>query len=204
MISIWDDGYGISVPNQYQVTKQNLSEILRGFQRMPGGTEGYDIFTVRGWDYPSLCETYLSAAESVRRNHVPAILHVTEMTQPQGHSTSGSHERYKSKERLTWELEFDCLTQMRQWMVEHELAADDELDALEIEEKTRVRETRERCFELFRATIDEERSEALELLSELASTSPEVRGDREDQRPPGAQSSRPCDVIFTRRSWKLS
>ena len=125
------------MPNEYQVTKQNISEILRGFQRSPGSAEGYDIYTVRGWDYPSLCETYLRAAETVRRDHIPAILHVTEMTQPQGHSTSGSHERYKTNERLTWETEFDCLTQMRQWMIEHDLATGEELD--EIERLERVR-----------------------------------------------------------------
>lgn len=168
LVSIWDDGYGISVPNEYQVTKQNLSEILRGFQRSPGGSQGYDIYTVRGWDYPSLCETYLRAAETVRRDHVPAIIHVTEMTQPQGHSTSGSHERYKSRERLTWESEFDCLTQMRQWMIEHELASAEELDGLEREEQVRVRETREASFEAYREAIDAEREEALELLRELA------------------------------------
>ena len=96
LISIWDDGYGISVANEHQITKGNLSEVLRGFQRSSGGG-GYDIYTVRGWDYAALCETYLNAAEIVRREHVPAILHVTELTQPQGHSTSGSHERYKSR-----------------------------------------------------------------------------------------------------------
>jgi pyruvate/2-oxoglutarate/acetoin dehydrogenase E1 component/TPP-dependent pyruvate/acetoin dehydrogenase alpha subunit len=171
LISIWDDGYGISVPNEYQVTKQNLSEVLRGFQRLAGGGEGYDIYTVRGWDYASLCEIYLRAAETVRRHHVPAILHITEMTQPQGHSTSGSHERYKSRERLTWELEFDCLAQMRQWMVEHDLAAEDELEALEQEETAMVRSIRERTFERFRESLDVERNEALGLLSELGAES---------------------------------
>src|SRR5690606_26202154 len=102
VLSIWDDGYGISVSNEYQLTKGNISELLQGFQREPGGSEGYDIYVVQGWDYPALVRTYMQAAEIAREEHVPAIVHVTEMTQPQGHSTSGSHERYKSPERLAW------------------------------------------------------------------------------------------------------
>ncbi|HMB55539.1 MAG TPA: thiamine pyrophosphate-dependent enzyme, partial [Thermoanaerobaculia bacterium] len=124
VISIWDDGYGISVPNEHQVCKRNLSEILWGFQRnrAEGEHEGYDLYTVRGWDYPALVETYAAAVEVVRREHVPAIFHVVELTQPQGHSTSGSHERYKSPERLAWEAEWDGLVQMRRWVVEQGLA----------------------------------------------------------------------------------
>ncbi len=167
LISIWDDGYGISVGNEHQVTKHNLSEVLRGFQRAVGATEGYDIYTVRGWDYAALCETYLNAAETVRREHIPAIVHVTEMTQPQGHSTSGSHERYKSRERLTWEHEFDCLRQMRLWMEEHGLASAEELDAVEREEKAAVREAQGRSWDAFREPIDGEREELASLLAEL-------------------------------------
>ena len=100
---IWDDGYGISVPNEVQITKGDLSAILSGFRRSPGTRQGYDLYTVRGWDYAGLCETYLNAAQILRREHVPAIVHVVEMTQPQGHSTSGSHKRYKTAERLAWE-----------------------------------------------------------------------------------------------------
>jgi TPP-dependent pyruvate/acetoin dehydrogenase alpha subunit len=102
LLSIWDDGYGISVPSEFHLTRGHLSSILRGFQRAPGEDEGFDLYSVAGWDYPALCETYLNAAEIVRRDHVPAIVHVTDLTQPQGHSTSGSHERYKSVERLEW------------------------------------------------------------------------------------------------------
>ncbi|RZK47839.1 MAG: thiamine pyrophosphate-dependent dehydrogenase E1 component subunit alpha, partial [Pedobacter sp.] len=107
-ISVWDDGYGISVPAKYQTTKEDISEILKGFQREEG-TNGYEIFKVKGWDYPALCETYQKAIEVCRTEHVPVLIHVTEVTQPQGHSTSGSHERYKSKDRLEWEREHDCI-----------------------------------------------------------------------------------------------
>ena len=100
IISVWDDEYGISVHNRHQVVKENISELLKGFQREPGSHMGFDIYMVRGWDYPALLKTYLQVAETVRREHIPAILHVTELTQPQGHSTSGSHERYKTRERL--------------------------------------------------------------------------------------------------------
>ncbi|MGB9634655.1 MAG: thiamine pyrophosphate-dependent dehydrogenase E1 component subunit alpha, partial [Chloroflexaceae bacterium] len=103
VISIWDDGYGISVPNEYQISGGDLSALLAGFRRRPGSNQGFDLYTVRGWDYPALRETYLWAAERARAEHVPALVHVTEMTQPQGHSSSGSHERYKSPERLEWE-----------------------------------------------------------------------------------------------------
>ncbi|HEX3583777.1 MAG TPA: thiamine pyrophosphate-dependent enzyme, partial [Thermoanaerobaculia bacterium] len=117
VISIWDDGYGISVPNEFQITKSNISELLKGFQRDRGGKQGFDIYTVKGWDYPALCETYVAASSIVRMEHVPAIVHVIEVTQPQGHSTSGSHERYKTKDRLEWEVEFDCIVKMRDWMI---------------------------------------------------------------------------------------
>jgi TPP-dependent pyruvate/acetoin dehydrogenase alpha subunit len=103
VLSIWDDGYGISVPNEFQITKRNLSELLKGFQREPNCTEGFDVYSVKGWDYPALVETFAKATETARNEHIPAIIHVYEVTQPQGHSTSGSHERYKSAERLAWE-----------------------------------------------------------------------------------------------------
>ena len=168
LISVWDDGYGISVSNEDQITKQNLSELLRGFQRTSGSQQGFDIYTVRGWDYAGLCETYLNASEIVRREHIPAVIHVTEMTQPQGHSTSGSHERYKSQERLTWESEFDPLRQMRLWMLEHEVASEAELDELEAEEKKKVRAAQGRAWSGFREPIEAERSELLGLLEALA------------------------------------
>ncbi len=116
-ISVWDDAYGISVPAKYQTTKEDISEVLKGFQR-DEDTNGFEIFKVRGWDYIGLCETYEAAINICRTEHVPVLIHVTEMTQPQGHSTSGSHERYKSKERLAWEEEHDCILQMPKWMLE--------------------------------------------------------------------------------------
>ncbi|HKV09875.1 MAG TPA: thiamine pyrophosphate-dependent enzyme [Thermoanaerobaculia bacterium] len=168
LISIWDDGYGISVPNEHQITKEDLSAVLSGFRRNPGTQEGYDLYTVKGWDYPGLCETYLSAAEIVRREHVPAIVHVAEMTQPQGHSTSGSHERYKSKERLAWEAEFDPIKKMREWMIEQGIATAPELDALEEEDIRAVREAQRRAWDAFRAPVEEEKAAALRLLEDLA------------------------------------
>src|ERR1700712_270491 len=137
-ISVWDDAYAISVPASLQTTKENISEILKGFQREPG-TNGYEIFKVRGWDYPSLCDIYERAIAACRAEHVPVLIHVMEMTQPQGHSTSGSHERYKSKDRLAWEAEHDCLLQMRNWMIESAIINEDDITALEEEAKKYVR-----------------------------------------------------------------
>ncbi|HVS01217.1 MAG TPA: thiamine pyrophosphate-dependent enzyme [Thermoanaerobaculia bacterium] len=168
LLSVWDDGYGISVPNEEQLTKGNLSELLRGFQRAPGSEAGLDVYTVRGWDYPALCETYLNAAEIVRLEHVPAIVHVVEMTQPQGHSTSGSQERYKSPERLAWEAEHDCVARLRQWILAQGVAAAEELDALEEEERTEVRAAQERAWRAFQGPLREERGELLELLAAVA------------------------------------
>lgn len=168
LMSIWDDGYGISVPNEHQITKGNLSEVLWGFQRGRGDDSGYHLHTVSGWDYPSLVQTYAAAAETVRREHVPTLLHVVELTQPQGHSTSGSHERYKSEERLAWEREWDCLVKMRAWMVEQGIAEDEELDALEAEEKERVRDEQRAAWDAYRKPIDEERDRVLAMLGELA------------------------------------
>ena len=129
-VSVWDDGYGISVPAKYQTTKENISEILKGFQR-DEKAPGYEIFKVRGWDYVALCETYEKAISLCRDEHVPVLIHVTEMTQPQGHSTSGSHERYKPAERMAWEKEYDCILKMREWMLETAIANEDELNELE-------------------------------------------------------------------------
>lgn len=168
VVSIWDDGYGISVPNEYQITKGNLTELLKGFQREPKSKQGFDIYTVKAWDYPALCETYIAAATIVRKEHVPAIIHVTEVTQPQGHSTSGSHERYKSKERLAWEIEFDGIRKMRDWMIAQGIATEQELDEIEKDETRNVRETQRRAWEAYRAPIDLEIKEALPLLDQTA------------------------------------
>jgi len=172
VISIWDDGYGISVPNEYQVTKGDLSALLSGFQRDAGGKGGFDVFTVRGWDYPALVETYRAAAATARREHVPALVHVIEMTQPQGHSTSGSHERYKTPERLRWEEENDPLRRMRDWMLAEGMASVEELDAIEKEELRHVRDGQRRSWEAFQEPIRAEGREVAALLGELAAASP--------------------------------
>lgn len=169
-LSIWDDGYGISVPNRHQITKEDLSAVLSGFQRERGTRDGFDLYRVHGWDYPGLCETYLSAAEIVRREHVPAILHVTEVTQPQGHSTSGSHERYKTPERLEWEKEFDCLAKMRTWMIEQEIADEKTLDAIEDEEREHVQSEQKAAWDEFRTPIENEKRELLSILESIEGT----------------------------------
>ena len=120
VISIWDDEYGISVHSKYQTTKESISEILKGFQR-DGKGSGYEIFVVNGWNYTQLVDVYNKASSIAREEHVPVIIHVKELTQPQGHSTSGSHERYKDQERLTWEKEYDCNAKMREWILNIEL-----------------------------------------------------------------------------------
>ncbi len=130
LMSVWDDGYGISVPNDIQITKSNISEILKGFQR-DENNKGFEIFVVNGWDYPALCETYAKAAKICREEHVPCLVHVVEITQPQGHSTSGSHERYKPTERLEWEKQHDCLLKMREWIISEEIATEEEISNLE-------------------------------------------------------------------------
>ncbi|MDO3626255.1 alpha-ketoacid dehydrogenase subunit alpha/beta [Mucilaginibacter sp. BT774] len=169
-ISIWDDAYAISVPAKLQTTKEDISEILKGFQREQG-TNGYEIFKVRGWDYVALCETYERAIDVCRREHVPVLIHVTEMTQPQGHSTSGSHERYKSKERLAWENEHDCLLQMRKWMIESAIATEEEMDELEATAKKYVREIQREVWNELAAEINEEIGQVSTLIEQIASES---------------------------------
>lgn len=182
IVSIWDDGYGISVPNEYQITKGNLTELLKGFQREPKSKQGFDIYTVKAWDYAALCETYLAAATIVRHEHVPAIIHVIEVTQPQGHSTSGSHERYKSKERLEWEVEFDGIRKMREWMIAQGIASAQELEELEREDHTAVREAQRRAWEAYRKPIDADVQEALAILDRLGAT--ELRGELQRNQAP--------------------
>ncbi len=171
LLSIWDDEYGISVPNKYQVTKGNIRELLEGFRRQPGTNQGFEIYTVRGWDYPALIETYRIASQLVREEHIPAIVHVVELTQPQGHSTSGSHTRYKSKERLEWESKYDCLVKFREWILEQNLATPHELDAIEVEERRAVEKIRKQAWDAFQAPVLKEREEAANLIGELAQAS---------------------------------
>lgn len=166
-ISVWDDAYGISVPAKYQTTKEDISEVLKGFQREEG-TNGYEIYKVRGWDYPALCEIYQKAIDVCRAEHVPVLIHVTEVTQPQGHSTSGSHERYKLKDRLDWEREFDCIVQMRKWMVESAIATDEQLNELEDTAKKFVRDTQKEAWDEFLIAIKQEQGEVINMINAFA------------------------------------
>jgi 2-oxoisovalerate dehydrogenase E1 component len=172
LISIWDDEYGISVHNRHQMVKENISELLKGFQREAGSRDGFEIFTVRGWDYPALVETYRQVAETVRREHVPAIIHVNELTQPQGHSTSGSHERYKTRERLAWETEFDCMKQFRSWILSQDIVKEAELLEMEAEDRVQAEQSRKRAWESYLSPIKKDRQEALQLIQQVAERSP--------------------------------
>jgi pyruvate/2-oxoglutarate/acetoin dehydrogenase E1 component/TPP-dependent pyruvate/acetoin dehydrogenase alpha subunit len=173
-MSVWDDGYGISVPAKYQTTKEDISEILKGLQR-DEDAPGYEIFKVRGWDYPALCETYQRAIDVCRAEHVPVLIHVTEVTQPQGHSTSGSHERYKEQSRLDWEKEYDCIVQMRKWMIESAIATEEEIEELESSAKIFVRDTQKEAWNEFLATIKGEKDLAVEMINALADGNPGIR-----------------------------
>ncbi len=169
VISIYDDGYGISVPNQFQMVKENIGSILKGFQRDPCPAEqcdrGYDLYTVPGWDYRLLLATYKTAAETARQYHVPALVHVTELTQPLGHSTSGSHERYKTPERLAWEAEWDCNRKFREWIIESGVASDALLVTVEDKERQGMESARKKAWEAYQAPLLQERTEAVDLLA---------------------------------------
>lgn len=170
VMSVWDDMYGISVHARHQTTKESISEILKGFQKEED-TNGYEIFTVYGWDYPALIDTYAKAAEIARTQHVPVLIHVKELTQPQGHSTSGSHERYKSAERLQWETEFDCLSKLRYWIIDNNIATTEELDTLDAELKKDVLNGKKAAWEAYLNPIKEERTTLIEVLNSVAATS---------------------------------
>ena len=173
VISVWDDGYGISVPNEVQTAKADISEVLKGFQR-ENDSNGIEIFKVRGWDYPALCEVYEQAARYAREEHVPCVVHVTELTQPQGHSTSGSHERYKSAERLEWEDAFDCNLKMRDWLLQSGIAQEEELKDLEKEAKEFVRQEQRRAWADYHKTLQVDLDEAIALLSDIENPITEV------------------------------
>jgi len=170
VMSVWDDEYGISVHAKYQTTKENISEILSGFQR-DEDNKGYEIMRVKGWDYADLVSTYERAAQIAREEHVPVLVHVTELTQPQGHSTSGSHERYKNAERLEWEGDFDCVKQMKSWMVTYNIATDEELDAIDANAKKEVLEGKKAAWEAFLSPIKAEQQELVALLERIAASS---------------------------------
>jgi 2-oxoisovalerate dehydrogenase E1 component len=175
VITIYDDGYGISVPNQFQMVKENIFAIMQGFQRDPCLEEdcerGYDLYQVRGWDYPALIETYRNAAEIARTYHIPQLVHVIDVTQPQGHSTSGSHERYKTPERMKFEKEFDCIRKMREWIIGQRLLSDQELVDMEKEDYEIVEGIRRVAWDAYLSPILEERSQVLDMLDEIAGSS---------------------------------
>ncbi|WP_034040037.1 alpha-ketoacid dehydrogenase subunit alpha/beta [Wocania ichthyoenteri] len=170
VISVWDDEYGISVHAKHQTTKENISEILKGFQR-DNDNKGYEILRVKGWDYANLVETYQEASAIAREEHVPVLIHVTELTQPQGHSTSGSHERYKSPERLEWESKQDCNLKMREWIIESGIATNETLTEIERNLKKEVREAKKKAWLTFLRPIQKEQQELISILNDVASSS---------------------------------
>ncbi len=169
LVSVWDDDYGISVPQEYHTTKEDISKVLSGFQRTTK-EQGYEIFTVRGWDYPGLCAIYQKAAHICRQAHVPVLIHVKEMTQPQGHSTSGSHERYKSEKRLAWEVAYDCIKKMREWILACDLASAAQLDTIEQEAHEEAQQQKNAAWKAFQDDIQQDHSQAISLLQEVVAT----------------------------------
>ncbi|CAH0335730.1 1-deoxy-D-xylulose-5-phosphate synthase [Flavobacterium sp. CECT 9288] len=170
VMSVWDDEYGISVHARHQTTKENISEILKGYQK-EADTNGYEIYRVKGWDYADLITTYEKAATIARENHVPVLIHVNELTQPQGHSSSGSHERYKNADRLAWEREFDCIRQMKLWMIAINIASPEEIDAIDAQAKKEVLEGKKAAWTAFLEPIIEDQKDLIALLQKIASTS---------------------------------
>ncbi|MGB0805108.1 MAG: alpha-ketoacid dehydrogenase subunit alpha/beta [Salibacteraceae bacterium] len=170
VMSVWDDGYGISVEKKYQTTKASISEALKGFQKEQG-TNGMEIFRTKGWDYAHLCLTYEKAAETARKNHTPVLVHVEEVTQPQGHSTSGSHERYKSADRLQWEKDFDGIVKFKEWILEKEIATTEELETIEKDAKKAVRQAKTAAWSNFFNPIQETKKTVLGLLNGISASS---------------------------------
>lgn len=170
VISVWDDEYGISVHAKHQTTKENISEVLKGFQR-DKDNKGYEILRVKGWDYANIVETYQEASKIAREEYVPVLIHVLELTQPQGHSTSGSHERYKSKERLLWEKQHDCNSKMREWIIENGLSTNEALTTLERTIKREVKLSKNKAWETFVKPIQEEKENVVSVLSDVATKS---------------------------------
>jgi len=169
VMSVWDDEYGISVHARHQTTKESISDILNGFQR--DDKKGFEILKVKGWDYAELVSTYEKAAEIARTEHVPVLIHVIELTQPQGHSTSGSHERYKNAERLEWEGDFDCVKQMKSWMITYNIATSEDIDAIDAEARKVVLEGKKAAWNAFVEPIKNEQKELVDLLENIANSS---------------------------------
>jgi pyruvate/2-oxoglutarate/acetoin dehydrogenase E1 component/TPP-dependent pyruvate/acetoin dehydrogenase alpha subunit len=170
VMSVWDDEYGISVHARHQTTKESISEILKGYQKEEN-SNGFEILKVKGWDYVDLIATYEKAAQIARENHVPVLIHVNQLTQPQGHSSSGSHERYKNAARLAWEKDFDCIRQMKLWMIAINIASPEEIDAIDLEAKKEVFEGKKVAWNAFIGPIVEEQNELVSILERIAVTS---------------------------------
>ena len=176
VMSVWDDGYGISVPRELQTTKSSISDALAGFQRTTD-KKGFEIFTTKGWDYAHLCETYEKAVQIARTEHIPVLVHVKEVNQPQGHSTSGSHERYKSEERLTWETEFDCIAKFKEWILSFAqkglvLATEEELESISSAAKERIRAAKNSAWQAFTDDILQDKQELLDILNRFDANHP--------------------------------
>jgi pyruvate/2-oxoglutarate/acetoin dehydrogenase E1 component/TPP-dependent pyruvate/acetoin dehydrogenase alpha subunit len=165
-IFVWDDGYGISVPRKYQTSKNSISEALEGFRYDPK-LGGLEIYQVKGWDYAALCETFKTGIARIRETHIPAIFHVQEITQPQGHSTSGSHERYKSKDRLAWEKEMDCIRKMREFIIEHAIADEETLNTIDADAKSMVNDLKKKAWESFLTPIKQQVKQATKLCNDI-------------------------------------
>ena len=178
LTSIWDDGYGISVPQEYHTTKSSISKALAGLQRTET-EKGFEIIIVKGWDYPALIEAYQKAERICRDEHVPVLLHVEEVTQPQGHSTSGSHERYKSKERLAWEADFDCNKKMREWIINEVMVLPEEVDSIEQEAKLSAKDARDRAWKAFMEDIKRDQHYVTETIIQAEKESAEKTGLQE-------------------------
>lgn len=175
VMSVWDDGYGISVPKKYQTIKESISEALSGFQRTKD-KPGFEIFKTKGWDYVHLCKTYKNAVEIARNEHVPVLIHVEEVNQPQGHSTSGSHERYKTPERMQWEKDFDCIAKFRQWILDYEvdgqkIATEEDLDAIAKEAKNHVKDEKNQAWKDYTDSLKSDFDTCLILVDNLAASS---------------------------------
>ncbi|MEX1062737.1 MAG: thiamine pyrophosphate-dependent enzyme, partial [Balneolaceae bacterium] len=177
VLSVWDDGYGISVPSKYQTTKQSISKALRGFQRTKS-EDGLEILTVRAWDYAALLDVYSEAVELARSEHVPVLIHVEEATQPQGHSSSGSHERYKSADRLKWEEKYCCCHKMRSWIIEEGISDSEKLDIIEEEAKELVQESRKAALNEFQESVNNEKEQVLGILDDFSKDHPGAKTEK--------------------------
>jgi TPP-dependent pyruvate/acetoin dehydrogenase alpha subunit len=170
VLSVWDDGYGISVPNKFHTIKEDIGKALKGFQREKNGN-GLEVFQVKGWDYLACVEAFEKAAKLAREEHVPSLIHFIELTQPLGHSTSGSHERYKSKERLEWENEYDCNIKFRKWILENQIASEGELEKIEKESKLQARAEKDKAWAEYLESIKHDQIEAAKIITTVAQKS---------------------------------